>query len=151
MTFVQKVLICDPLYLGAIAYGRCHLHPQGYIAVWPVESQPTFWRNMSPTSSGFNSRQNKRLGWNRQPIPVSSTLKIEDARSIEMLFKFQQGTCYYRRKHTHAHSIRLFVITHPKLNFAECRSENWSHRSRALEIVNDMNQIWVIDPEKAVL
>lgn len=111
--------------------------------MWPAESQPKFWRNMSPPSPGFNSRRSKRLAWNRQQILVSSPLKIEDACSFEMLIKFQQVTCYYRcmhmHTHTHTHSIRVLVIMHPKLYFAECRSENWCHRSRVLEIVN---MIW---------
>jgi hypothetical protein len=51
-----------PSILGSYSGGYEESYLLGYNAVWSVESQSTFWRNMSPPSSWYLLRAGFLLG-----------------------------------------------------------------------------------------
>jgi hypothetical protein len=75
------------------------LHLLGYNAVYCIESQPAFQRNLSSPSSGPKNKPMKKPAWNLTPtfilvscLAYHSTLKIEETCSSETSVDFQQTT-----------------------------------------------------------
>jgi hypothetical protein len=70
---------------GSHSGGYEELYLLGYKAVWPVENQPTFRRNMSPPSSESKNKQVSCSAY-------SSILKMEETCSSEKSDDFQRDT-----------------------------------------------------------
>jgi hypothetical protein len=61
-------------------------HLVGYNAVWPVESQPTFRRNLSPLSSGSKNKPSKKLAWKQAASHPASLANCLHAGFLLRLF-----------------------------------------------------------------
>jgi hypothetical protein len=60
--------------------------------VYFIESQSTFWRNISPSSSGLKIKLRKKAMWKQVASRAPVTLKMEAVCSSEILIEFQQTT-----------------------------------------------------------
>jgi hypothetical protein len=77
---------------GSHSGGYEEFHLLGYNALYSVQSQLMFRRNMSPPSSGLNNKPSKKPAWSRQQAELGS---LEATYSSEMSVDFQRTTRSY--------------------------------------------------------